>query len=446
MPDAAEKRKQTRRRAKRAASYLGKLLTLVGLLSLVAILYLTLRTWVVEGLVRDLAQSLLHPLISADVERVGRVEVDADGNLVLHDVVLLTTKNDVKRLFYRAERVVIALDGWPLRDPDLRVARIDIFHPEFYVRRDLETGWNLLWALRARPAPPKRDPPPRPSAPAPILSRPVVPSAPAGDPFPFNGIHIHDGIVHVAMEGRTREVSYVVRHVEAVVRKIEDRIHFEPIYGEFYGGRLTAHAIIRSVKPTLALDIGISVTRADVSLLSERANFITRAVSGRLDGVFAVTSDPGTNHRPVGAGHVEITEGNLYDLPAFTGILGLLALNPVPDRIVNSAQVHFSIERDGVRIDEMNFLGSPISLFGDGYMSLTGEDLNLVFVPRLEKNWSDILPIIVAPIALLTDLALGQWVPVVVTGSFWQPKVNAEPEAEVREKIQQKVGGRRADK
>src|SRR5262245_13212660 len=119
MPDAAAKRSQTRRRARRAVSHLGKLLTLVGVLSIVAIVYLTLRTLVVEGLVRDLAQSLLHPLITAEVERVGRVEVDADGNLVLHDVVLLTTKNDVKRLFYRAERVVIALDGWPLRDGDL---------------------------------------------------------------------------------------------------------------------------------------------------------------------------------------------------------------------------------------------------------------------------------------------------------------------------------------
>jgi hypothetical protein len=440
----AEKRKATRRRARRTATYLGRLLALVGALSAVAVLYLTLRTWVIEGLVRDLAQSFLHPLATADVDKVGRVEVDADGNLVLHRVVISTTNRDIKRLFYRAEKIVIALDGWPLRDADLRVARIDIFHPEIYVRRELADGWNLLWALKSRaPAQPPPEPPPAPAAPPPLISRPVLPSAPPRDPFPFNGIHLHDGIVHVTIESRSgREVSYVVTGVETQIARREGRIDFDPIYGDFYGGRLTGHAVIRSVRP-FALDVRLAVKDADVTRLSERASFSSRPVSGRLDGILAVTSDATTNNRPVGAGRVEITKGNLYDLPAFTGILGLLALNPVPDRIVNSAQVLFTIERNVVRIDEMNFLGSPISLFGDGTMGLTGEDLNLVFVPRLEK---DILSLIVAPIALLTDLALGQWVPVVVTGSFWEPKVNVEPEATVREKIQQQVGGKRAGK
>ena len=99
MADAAEKRKETRRRAKRAASNLGRLLVLVGALSVVAALYLTLRTWVVEGLIRDLAQALLEPLISADVDSVGRVEIDADGNLVLHRVVMSTNRDGNKRPF-----------------------------------------------------------------------------------------------------------------------------------------------------------------------------------------------------------------------------------------------------------------------------------------------------------------------------------------------------------
>jgi hypothetical protein len=443
MADVAEKRKETRRRARRAASNMGRLLTLVGVLSVVAAIYLTLRTWVVEGLVRDLAQSLLHPLITADVDRIGRVEVDADGNLVLHRVVISTTREGVTRLFYRADKIVIALDGWPLRDADLRVARIDIFHPEIYVRREFTTGWNLLWALRPRPqAPVPGAPPPPPAGPPPLVSRPVVPKAPVGDPFPFNGVHLHDGIVHIAIEGRTREVSYVVTGVEARISRREDMIAFDPIYGDFYGGRFWGNALIRSLRP-FAIDVRLNVKDADVSRLSERANFIKRDVSGRLDGVLSVTSDPGTEHRPVGAGRIEITKGNLYDLPAFTGILGLLSLNLLPDRLVNSAQVLFSIERDRVRIDEMNFLGDPISLFGEGSMGLTGEDLNLVLVPRLEK---DILSLIVAPIALLTDLAMGQWVPVVVTGSFWEPKINVEPEAEVRERIQKQAGGKRAPK
>src|SRR5262245_59488406 len=291
MADAAEKRRETRRRARRAASNLGKLIGLVGVLSLVAALYLTLRTWVVEGLVRDLAQSLLHPIVTADVDRVGRVEVDVDGNLVLHRVVISTTRDGVKRLFYRADRIVIALDGWPLRDADLRVARIDIFHPEIYVRREFINGWNLLWALRPRPqpAPPPAPPAPPPGPPA-IVSRPVVPKKATGDPFPFNGIHLHDGIVHVAIEGKGREVGYVVTGVEARIMRRGDQFSFEPIYGDFYGGRLSGHAVVKSLRP-FAIDVRLTVTGADVTRLSERATFVKRQVSGRLDGVLAVTSD-----------------------------------------------------------------------------------------------------------------------------------------------------------
>src|SRR5262245_54011147 len=248
MPDPAakiEKRKETRRRARRAASNLGRLLALVAVLSGVAALYLTLRTWVVEGLIRDLAQSLLHPLITADVDRVGRVEIDADGNLVLHRVVISTNLDGVKRLLYRADRIVIALDGWPLRDTDLRVARIDIFHPEIYVRRDYTTGWNLLWALRPRPRPPEPEKPSEPPAgPPPLVSRPVVPKAPVGDPFPFNGIHLHDGIVHIAIEGRTREVGYIVTGLETQIVRRGSQVVFEPILGKFYGGRLTGNAVL----------------------------------------------------------------------------------------------------------------------------------------------------------------------------------------------------------
>ncbi|HTF58097.1 MAG TPA: hypothetical protein VK661_12770 [Planctomycetota bacterium] len=437
MPPAPKPRKRIRARAKEAVSYLGRLTTLVAALAVVAALYISLRTFVVGRLVRDYAQAVINQLATADVERVGRVEVDADGNLVLHRIEITTTRNGVKRLFYRAERAVIALDGWPLRDSDLRVARIDLFRPEFFVRREQVDGWNLLWALHRRPPPPAPEgPPPPPAPPAPRLA----PAAPR-DPFPFNGVHLHEGIVHVLLEGRSgREVSYLITNVEAQIARREGRLVFEPLYGDFYGGRLAGHAIIRSITP-FAIDVRLAVTDADVSLLAERASFSSRPVTGHLNGVLAVTADASTQHRPIGAGRLEISKGNLYDLPAFTGILGLLALNPVPDRIVNSAQVLFTAERDHVRIDEMNFLGSPISLFGEGTMGLTGEDLHVVLIPRLEKSWGSILPIIGAPLQILADIALGNLVPLVVTGTFWEPKVNAEPEKPVSEEIKKRAGG-----
>jgi hypothetical protein len=439
MPDPAPKPKK-KRRVKKAIRRLGRLLTLLAALSLVACSYVALRDFVIGRMLRETAQGFINQLATADVDRIGRIEIDEDGNLVLHRIEISTTRNGVKRLFYRAERAVIAIDGWPLRDADLQVARVDLFRPEIYVRRERADGWNLLWALRRRPAPalpgPAAPPPPHAAAPA----APPMPPAPPRDTFPFNGVHLHDGIVHIAIEAPSgREVSYVVTGVEAQIARREGRIAFEPILGDFYGGRLDGYVAIRSVSP-FAIDARITVKDADVSRLAARASFSSRPVSGHLNGLVAVTSDPSTNHRPIAAGRLEISRGNLYDLPAFTGILGLLALNPLPDRIVDRAQVLFTAERDRVRIDEMNFLGSPISLFGEGTMGLTGEDLNVVLVPRLEKSWGDILPIIGAPLQILADIALGQLVPIVVTGAFWAPKVNAERETPVDEDLKKRIG------
>src|SRR5881628_1799968 len=119
MPEPPSKAKK-KRRVKKAIRHLGQLLTLLAALSLVAGAYVALRDFVLGRMLRDTAQGFLNRLATADVDRVGRVEIDGDGNLVLHRIEISTTRNGVKRLFYRAERAVIAIDGWPLKDSDLQ--------------------------------------------------------------------------------------------------------------------------------------------------------------------------------------------------------------------------------------------------------------------------------------------------------------------------------------
>jgi hypothetical protein len=122
-------------------------------------------------------------------------------------------------------------------------------------------------------------------------------------------------------------------------------------------------------------------------------------------------------------GHIEITEGDLWEVPAFSTIIHVLTLTAVSEKRIDTAIVDFTVDNDNeVRVDKMHFLGYPVSLFGDGVCGLTGDWMEIVFVPRLGKSdWNSIIPIIGAPIVLLSNIFKGALTPVVLSGSFDKP-------------------------
>jgi hypothetical protein len=69
--------------------------------------------------------------------------------------------------------------------------------------------------------------------------------------------------------------------------------------------------------------------------------------------------------------------------------------------------------------------------------------MDIRFVPRLgKKDWNSILPIIGAPIDLLSNIVKGAFVPVSLTGSFSDPRFTvgseADPAPDVRRLIEEK--------
>jgi hypothetical protein len=115
-------------------------------------------------------------------------------------------------------------------------------------------------------------------------------------------------------------------------------------------------------------------------------------------------------------------------VPAFSKIIHWLTLTAVQDKRIDTAIIDFTVGEDEIRVDKMHFLGYPVSLFGDGACSLTGDWMEIVFVPRLGKSdWNSILPIIGAPIDLLSNIFKGALTPVVLKGSFDNPEYAVEP-------------------
>jgi len=214
--------------------------------------------------------------------------------------------------------------------------------------------------------------------------------------------------------------------VRARLERVDGVLVLKPAVGNFYGGRIKVGVEIPKTRPFTIRQLNIDVRDADVSQMAEGAPFIKHAVTGRFNAVVALTVDPEkmSHTRPIASGYCEITDGDLWDLPAFSGIIHVLALSPVSEKRIDTAVLEFTVEDDQIRIDKMHFLGYPVSLFGDGSCSLTGDWIDVVFIPRLgKKDWNSILPIIGAPLDLLSSIFKGIFVPISMTGTFERPKL-----------------------
>jgi hypothetical protein len=411
---------------------------LVFLLACLAVVYWVVRDIVYQRFVYRYAQQMFNDLASAAVEKIEDVDLEREGNIVLTRPEVYTHHGGQRRLFFRAEQLRLTLDGMPLRDTRIRVMQVDLFRPEIHVRREADGEWNLEWALQKAPRAP--DAPPTPSE-----GTRFVPYRDPDEGFPRNGIHIRDGVLHITFVAKSgREVTWTVHSVNGVLVKEGGKLYLNPFTGDFYGGRMTVYAEIPQSSPLVISQMKIDVRDADVAKMSAGAPFLKRAMTGRFNAVFALKVDPGlATRRPIVSGHCEITDGDLWELPAFSKIIHVLALSPVSEKRIDTAVLEFTVEQDRYRIDKMHFLGYPVSLFGDGSASLTGDWIDVTFIPRLgKKDWNSILPVIGAPLDLLSNIFKGIFVPVSLKGSFDDPKLEvgaaSPPSPEVKKLIEEK--------
>lgn len=87
----------------------------------------------------------------------------------------------------------------------------------------------------------------------------------------------------------------------------------------------------------------------------------------------------------VGQGDVKITDANIYEIPLLVGLLKVLR-NSTPDTTAfNQSNMRFRIQGRHIYLDQLDFLGDAVSLFGKGYTNFDHQ-LNLVFRGAVGRN------------------------------------------------------------
>ncbi|MCH7750773.1 MAG: DUF748 domain-containing protein [Planctomycetes bacterium] len=86
-----------------------------------------------------------------------------------------------------------------------------------------------------------------------------------------------------------------------------------------------------------------------------------------------------------GEGDVKITDAEIYELPLLVGLLKVLR-NSTPDSTAfNESDVKFRIQGRHIYLDQLDFLGDAVSLFGKGYTNFD-QQLNLAFYGIVGRN------------------------------------------------------------
>ncbi|MCA9231717.1 MAG: hypothetical protein KDA57_13780 [Planctomycetales bacterium] len=87
----------------------------------------------------------------------------------------------------------------------------------------------------------------------------------------------------------------------------------------------------------------------------------------------------------VGEGDVKVTDANIYELPILVSLLKVLR-NSTPDTTAfNQSNMRFRIQGRHIYLDQLDFLGDAVSLFGRGYTNFD-QQLNLVFHGVVGRN------------------------------------------------------------
>ncbi|OHB77769.1 MAG: hypothetical protein A2Z34_02130 [Planctomycetes bacterium RBG_16_59_8] len=371
------------------------------------------------NLVYHSAQGFINRVLAGEVDHIGGVEVNTQGDIIIRDAQISTQTAGTRRLFYRVQEILLSFDGMPLVDENIRLSRVEFHRPEIFLYKPAGEKWNvegLFVAPAKRAAPGERF------------------------AFPAGGIHVYNGVAHVTVaDERGKELTWKLEKVFFSIAGVGEKIDISPIDAEFAKGRARIDLDL-AVGDAPSYGIKLHLWDALVEEMTRGTELEARKVRGFLDIVMTMEVSAGeTGQAPVGSNYLRIRDGHIWDLPVFLGVLNLLRLDPSLESSFDEVLVHFTIEKDRVRVDDMRFLGYPVSLFGDGSMKLTGEEIDMVFIPRLGKRGLEEIPVVGAPVQFLLDIVKGTLVPIVVRGSFAHPQISVQTGRTITEPVRKLI-------
>jgi len=190
------------------------------------------------------------------------------------------------------------------------------------------------------------------------------------------------------------------------------------ITGTAYRGTFSGDAKL-TVQNDL-IEYGISLALSDLSLEHFARDFLGytgEEFSGTLDGEMNLMA-PGVGLRDIGGNlGLSVSEGKLWKLPLVLALFSALNLSLPDQHAFTEATLDCSVRRGNIAVNELNFIGNALSLYGTGV--ITDGQIDLQFLTGLGRTRLPRLPLI----SDMVEFFHRQLVDIRVTGTLQNPQV-----------------------
>jgi len=159
-------------------------------------------------------------------------------------------------------------------------------------------------------------------------------------------------------------------------------VKISALAGRVCGGQFAGRAEVR-LRPVREYGVRLSVEGVRLEeLFAKSGNPASQpgTVRGLLTGNLQMTARTGDVQSRRGSGVLRITEGEIYKLPIFLGLLQVIYLTLPGQAAFTEADVTYRLEGHQLLFEEIYLTGSALSLVGSGRMDLKTEALNLHFL------------------------------------------------------------------
>lgn len=244
-------------------------------------------------------------------------------------------------------------------------------------------------------------------------------------------IRVNDGRVDVNLGGGW---TLPLDRVDAVLERTDLRYSVTSFTGHVLGGSLSASGEV-SLDALEKLKLQMRLSDVDVARLLAQAPFEAPMTRGALAAFVDVRHAEGSGL--VGAGWINATQSHVWNLPVFSGVLDSLGLLASDADYLKELKARFHMEPDKLHFKELTAVGSPVSLYGHGWMTADGSQIEADFVPRIGRGLTKDLPVVGEPSQVLLDVVKGAAVEVQLRGSRDKLEVSTLPVPLITKPIQE---------
>ncbi len=129
----------------------------------------------------------------------------------------------------------------------------------------------------------------------------------------------------------------------------------------------------------------LSLAGADLARMMTERFHSREPYKGKIAANINLTGRGRSLDNLVGDGDIQVTDADIYELPILVGLLKVLR-SSVPDSTAfNQTDIDFRVQGRHIYLDQLDFLGDAVSLFGKGYMNFD-QQLKLVFHGVVGRN------------------------------------------------------------